>query len=78
MLKLNRDRPEPIIDRNTILTFGKYKGESIADILEVNPQYLCWLHETCDEFELDHKLLEEAETYKQNNDENTWRYRKST
>lgn len=41
--------------------FGKYKGESIADLIEVNPQYLVWLHENSDFFELDSNLLEEAE-----------------
>lgn len=56
-------KPEPITDKNHVLTFGKYKGESIADILETNPQYLVWLHFNSEFFELDASLLEEAEEY---------------
>ena len=52
---------EPITDRNTVISFGKYKGESIADILEIDPQYLVWLHNNSSFFELGCELLEEAE-----------------
>ena len=31
---------------NTILTFGKYKGETVGDINRVDENYLIWLHET--------------------------------
>jgi uncharacterized protein (DUF3820 family) len=55
-------KPEPITDRNHVLAFGKYKNESIADVMYCNPQYLVWLHENNDFFELGHELLEEAET----------------
>lgn len=44
-----------------VLTFGKYKGESIEDILETDPQYLIWLHNNSEYFELDYRLLEIAE-----------------
>lgn len=54
-------KKEPISDREAVLTFGKYKGESIADILETDAQYLVWLHDNSDFFELDHILLDEAE-----------------
>jgi hypothetical protein len=43
------------------LTFGKYKGESIEELMEVNPQYLVWLHHNSDFFELSSELLDEAE-----------------
>lgn len=56
----------PISDRETVLTFGKFRGESIADILETEPQYLVWLHDNSDFFELDHILLDEAELLAQN------------
>lgn len=54
-------KPAPISDREHVLTFGRYKGESIADILETNAQYLCWLHANSDFFELSAELLDEAE-----------------
>jgi uncharacterized protein (DUF3820 family) len=28
---------------NHIMTFGKYKGRLIAEILDVNPSYIIWL-----------------------------------
>jgi len=28
---------------NHVMTFGKYKGKSIAEILDVNPSYIIWL-----------------------------------
>ena len=52
---------EPIRDRDTVLAFGKYKGESIADVMEENPQYLVWLHNNSEYFELHADLLEECE-----------------
>lgn len=54
-------KPEPISDMDHVLTFGKYKGESIEDILETDPQYLIWLHNNSEYFELDYRLLEIAE-----------------
>jgi len=32
-----------IKNRNSALTFGKYKGKTIEDILKINPQYIKWL-----------------------------------
>ena len=61
MSRSNQTRPQPISDRNHVLTFGKYKGESIADLLETNPQYLIWLHENSDYFELSSDLFDEVE-----------------
>jgi len=43
------------------MTFGKYKGTSIDELIEINPGYLEWLHNNTD-FELDHILLEEVQT----------------
>lgn len=54
-------RPSPITDIDTVLTFGKYKGESIADIIECDPQYLVWLHNNSEFFELSSSILDEIE-----------------
>lgn len=51
---------QPISDRNYILPFGKYRGESLADIIDINPHYLLWLILNTS-FELDHILQEEIE-----------------
>lgn len=41
--------------------FGKYKGESIDDLLLDDPRYLIYLHNVSDFFELSADLLDEAE-----------------
>jgi hypothetical protein len=61
MSRSQQTKPEPISDREYILTFGKYKGESIDELMEVNPQYLYWLHNNSDFFELSSEVLDEAE-----------------
>lgn len=53
-------RRETISDRKHVMTFGKFKGETVQDILDNDPQYLCWLVEHTD-FDLHADLLEEAE-----------------
>ena len=53
-------RREPITDRNHVMTFGRYKGFSIGEIIENEPSYLEWLTKNTD-FELDHKLMDEVE-----------------
>lgn len=45
-----------------MLQFGKYRGETIGDIMDFNAPYLVWLHMNSDFFELGDELLEEAET----------------
>jgi hypothetical protein len=61
MSRSQQHKPSPITDRNAVLTFGKYKGYSIADIMFDDPQYLSWLHNNSEFFELGYELLEEAE-----------------
>jgi hypothetical protein len=61
MSRSNQEERKPIADRDYVLTFGKYKGESLDDILETNPQYLVWLHLNSEFFELSSELLDEAE-----------------
>ena len=34
-----------IKSKDYVLNFGKYKGNSIDDIMEIDPKYLMWLHE---------------------------------
>jgi hypothetical protein len=43
------------------MPFGKYKGETIADLLFDDPAYLEWLHNNTD-FELHADLLDEVQT----------------
>lgn len=51
---------EPVTDRKMLMPFGKYVGQSIADILDCDSNYLVWLHNNT-QFELGHQLLDEAE-----------------
>jgi len=61
MSRSQQVKREPISDRNYVMPFGKYKGETIADLLFEDPAYLEWLHKSTD-FELDHILLDEVQT----------------
>lgn len=61
-------RSEPIRDRDYCIPFGRFKGCSIADIIHAKPDYLKWLHEKSETFELHADLLEEVEAAMQ-----TWK-----
>lgn len=63
MSRSTQGRREPITDRNHVLGWGRYKGESIADLLEVRPDYLVWAHNTLDWFELSAEILDDAEEF---------------
>jgi hypothetical protein len=52
----------PIVETATRLSFGKYRGASIADVLAEDPQYLVWAQENVGGFDLHHSLLEIAES----------------
>jgi uncharacterized protein (DUF3820 family) len=39
-----------------VMTFGKYKGKSIAEILDVNPSYIIWLYDN-NVLSIDDKVL---------------------
>lgn len=66
----NTPRREPITDRGYIFQFGKYKNYSLDDIMDVDRQYLVWLHNNSNMFELSAELLDEAEG---GSDEHVWR-----
>lgn len=50
-----------IYDLDSTLRFGKYKGYTIEDLLNDRPDYLLWLLENVDDFEVD-KALQDAIT----------------
>lgn len=50
-----------INDRSHILTFGKYKGQSIEEIMEYDANYLLFLHNNNGFFNLHYELLDEVE-----------------
>ena len=52
---------EPIQDKNFVMPFGRYKGETLGDVLEVNSAYILWLHENTD-MDFHYTIIEEAET----------------
>lgn len=64
MSRSNRQKREPISDRKHVLTFGKYQGDTIDDVLLDDPGYLVWLHNNTD-FELNDVLLDAAEALPQ-------------
>mgnify|MGYP001172853709 CR=1 FL=1 len=60
MGRSNKTSKAIVTDKRAVLAFGKYKGETIQDVLDNDPQYLVWLHENSEHFELGWELLEEA------------------
>jgi hypothetical protein len=38
---------------DTIMTFGQYKGMTVAEVLEEDPQYLKWAYENIEWFDLE-------------------------
>lgn len=50
-----------ITDRETLLWFGKYRGQSIIDVLSDQPSYLIWACANIVDFDLHHTIYEEAE-----------------
>lgn len=60
MSRSQQQKREPITDRNYVFTWGKYKGFSIAEIIDTEPSYLEWLCNNTD-FELGHILMDEVE-----------------
>lgn len=52
---------ETIRDRNWIMPFGKFKGTSLSEIIENDPQYIVWLQGNTDlDFHSD--IMDEIET----------------
>lgn len=43
-----------------IIHFGKYRGKTIADILDLNPSYLLWADKNISDFKLSRKALYEV------------------
>lgn len=31
-----------------LMPFGKYKGQELEDVMEMNPSYIVWLKDNCD------------------------------
>ena len=60
MSRSNQTKPEPIRDPNWRFTFGKFKGETIAEVLHCDRQYIDWLIENT-EFDVHADLLEDIE-----------------
>ncbi len=40
------------------LTFGKYKGKTIQDVINDDPDYIAWAADTIEWFDLDEEAIE--------------------
>jgi uncharacterized protein (DUF3820 family) len=49
-----------IFGKGNRLTFGKYKGMLIDDIVALDPDYLVWAHNNITWFEMEESLLEDV------------------
>lgn len=50
---------EPL-DLDDTVTFGKHKGLTVEDVMEVDPGWLKWAMENVDDFELDQAVADEV------------------
>lgn len=50
-----------IFNKDMKLTFGKYKGVTVEQLVKDNPEYLLWCHDNIEWFELPDKVLFEVE-----------------
>lgn len=50
-----------ITDRSEVLNWSKYKNWTIQMVLDHDPQFLVWAQNKVPWFDLDHKILDEAE-----------------
>lgn len=51
--------PKQTLDRDSLITFGKYKDKTVQDVLEENPGYLRWFSENVDKYSLAEDIIEE-------------------
>lgn len=56
-----REKREKVIERDTIINFGKYKGKTAEEIIEINASYLLWVEDNIDGYSLSKEVTEIAE-----------------
>jgi hypothetical protein len=60
---MSRSQPQPKkapLTRDHIFKSGKYAGESVGDVVEINPGYIIWLAKNTD-IDFEYSIVEEAE-----------------
>lgn len=53
-----REKREKVIKRDTVITFGKYKGKTAEEIIEINASYLLWVEDNIADYVLSNELKE--------------------
>lgn len=56
-----REKREKVIERDTIINFGKYKGKTADEIIEINASYLLWIRDNINGYSLSKEVTEIAE-----------------
>lgn len=54
---MDRDKVHDLEDE---FPFGKYKGKTIQDVLEINPSYIVWFYENVKRFKILESIYDEA------------------
>ena len=54
-------KPNEIDDPSHLLSFGKYKGDTIEEVLRKDPELLVWYHDNIEWFTLSDELLIKVE-----------------
>lgn len=54
---------------DTVFVFGKYKGKSVSQVLDINPRYVQWCLETIEWFKLDKFAIARLDEYMNSEDD---------
>ncbi len=54
-------------DIDSIFTFGKYEGKTLAEVFEVDPKYIKYCQDNIDEFYIAPNVLKELKTVERDN-----------
>ena len=49
-----------IFGKGNRLTFGKYKGQLVEDVIQKDPEYFVWAHNNIEWFELEEEAMEDV------------------
>jgi hypothetical protein len=51
----------PDLELDSILPFGKWKGVKVSAVIETDPQYLLWVNENVERYNVDPEVVRLAE-----------------
>jgi hypothetical protein len=73
LTNMNNQLEAKPVGLNIVLGFGKYKGQTIKDVIRVDPDYILWCVDNIEWFELDEESEKELEwAYADDDEDYSW------